>query len=417
MSEKKSKGKARFLCLLLLGTLLAAIGGIVAIVGLIGTQQYSPVLLIVSILFLAAAVVFSIYSCTKIMKTLFQPVADMENAVEIISSGRLDVTLPTDVKGPVGQMAKGLSVVLTYVYKATCTLTDLLQSLGKGNLDTKFDRKAQGAFAPVMKSMGVIYDKLNQTIADIQQASQQVDSSSTQIANSSQALAQGATEQAGAIEELSATIQEVSQSSGKNAQLASSANEGVTRMADKLQQGNAQMQEMLGAMEKISQSSNEIGNIIKTIEAIAFQTNILALNAAVEAARAGEAGKGFSVVADEVRSLAGKSAEAVKGTTALIENSLSAVKSGSTVASAMSASMTEIMKETKDVSDAVRQIAEGSAKQATSIEQIHTGIDQISSVVQTNSATAEESAAASHELSAQADSVEKLVSKFKLKKA
>ena len=122
-------------------------------------------------------------------------------------------------------------------------------------------------------------------------------------------------------------------------------------------------------------------------------------------------------MADEVRNLAGKSAEAVKGTTDLIENSLSAVKSGSTVASAMSASMTEIMKETKGVSDAVRQIAEGSAKQATSIEQIHTGIDQISTVVQTNSATAEESAAASHELSTQANSVEKLVSKFQLKKA
>ena len=181
-----------------------------------------------------------------------------------------------------------------------------------------------------------------------------------------------------------------------------------------VQKGNEQMDEMMRAMDDISNRSQEIGKIIKTIDDIAFQTNILALNAAVEAARAGAAGKGFAVVADEVRNLAQKSAEAANNTTLLIEQSMKAVDEGTRVAGETAQSLRSIVDGSSQTLRLVREIATASTEQSVAISQVTVGVEQVSSVIQMTSATANESATTSAQLSQQAQSLQNLVSQFKL---
>ena len=256
---------------------------------------------------------------------------------------------------------------------------------------------------------------MSDTLQQIDVSADQVNSGGEQVSSSAQALAQGATEQASSVEELAATIGEISSQVEATAGHARNARDENQQSADQIQVCSAHMADLMSAMRDIEEKSQEISKVIKTIEDIAFQTNILALNAAVEAARAGSAGKGFAVVADEVRNLATKSQEASASTATLIEDTVKAVKEGTRLSAETDEALREVVIRAEKVTGAVNLISEATASQHRDVQQVSTGIDQISSVVQTNSATAEESAAASEELSGQANLLKELIGRFTLR--
>ena len=292
----------------------------------------------------------------------------------------------------------------------------MCNELGEGNFTVKSgcEEDYTGDYFAILSGLCHIRDTLSDTIVNIDISSNQVLSGSQQVADGAQSLAQGATEQASAVEELLASMTEMQQQVKDNAEHASSASELAGEAGDGVAESNRIMDELMRAMDDINATSNEISRVIKSIDDIAFQTNILALNAAVEAARAGSAGKGFAVVADEVRNLAAKSAESVKTTTVLIQNTLDAIAKGSELANSTSAALHGVVSKAAAVNDRVLEIARASDEQLIAINQMTAGCEQVSAVIQSTSATAEESAAASEELSGQANMLKEMISKFKL---
>lgn len=345
------------------------------------------------------------------------PIKALNSAVGKLAAGNLDVEINARSKNEIGQLADSVTQLVARLKNYILYIDEIsgiLGEIGEGDLNFALTQDYAGEFAPIKSALTRIQKNLNLTMYQITDAAAQVDNSTAQIAGASQALAQGATEQASAVEELSATINDLSNRSNDEAQRAMNLSRGVAQMNEQISHSNQQMQNLRAAMDDISDQSAEIAKIIKTIEDIAFQTNILALNAAVEAARAGAAGKGFAVVADEVRSLAGKSAEAAKSITDLINSSLVSVERGSLLTNETADNLTVVAGNVSATVEAVQQFATRYQSQVESLGEITAGIDQISSVVQNNSATAEESAASSQELSYQARTLKDLTDKFDL---
>lgn len=366
------------------------------------------------VVIIAAALLFAVY----IIRSINIPVRELDDVARKIAAGDLNQSITYNSRDELGKLAvnfnKTVERLRDYV-KYIDEISDVLRQIAGGNLVFELTYDYAGEFAKIKQALEEISESLNRTMGQINQTSDQVSAGSEQVSSGAQALSQGATEQASSIEELAATIAEISSQVKETADNASDARFQCGHTGEQVATSNEQMQEMIAAMTEISDKSGQISRIIKTIEDIAFQTNILALNAAVEAARAGEAGKGFAVVADEVRNLASKSSEASKSTAALIEGTVQAVEKGTEIANATAESLFAVVESTKGVVSSVDKIASAADQQAESIAQVTQGIDQISSVVQTNSATAEESAAASEELSSQAQVMKGLVGRFTLR--
>lgn len=371
----------------------------------------------ITVAILIAVLIITFILSLKLANGIGKPIKACAERIELLSKGDLTAPVPNiKTKDETGQLAAATNTIVTNINGIIKDISWGLNELSNGNfvVTSEAEELYVGDFKQMAVSMYQIIDKLTNTLHQINRAAEQVASGSDQVSSGAQALSQGATEQASSVEELAATINEVSSHVHQNAENAQSASKQVVSVGEGLELSNQQMNQMIEAMDDINKRSAEIGKIIKTIEDIAFQTNILALNAAVEAARAGASGKGFAVVADEVRNLAAKSAEASKNTSELIVKSMDAVKNGTQIVNDTAQSLSDAVNGSKEVVSSIMEISTASEEQAQSIGQITQGIDQISSVIQTNSATAEESAAASEELSSQAQLLKDLIGQFKL---
>ena len=364
----------------------------------------------VSVVILAVTVVLLLL----LTKSITRPLRQITVEAGRLAGGELDIQVDYESRDEMGQLAQAFRTMSGNLRSYIDEIKWALGEIAEGRLDVERRIDFQGEFVELASALNDCIESFSAALRNIQTAALQVNSGSEQVSGGAQALAQGATEQASAVQQLAASITQISDQVKYNAENAEDADKLVAGVGSEIISSNAQMEAMIKAMAEISESSNKISNIIKTIDNIAFQTNILALNAAVEAARAGDAGKGFAVVADEVRNLASKSADAANDTTSLIAASIAAVENGTQVASSTAKSLENVVKSTKNVVDKMTLIKQASSEQAEAIAQVTKGVDQISMVVQQNSATAEESAATSEELSGQARMLNEMVNKFRL---
>jgi methyl-accepting chemotaxis protein len=361
-------------------------------------------------------IVVSIIIAFRIANPIAKPVIRLVDRIEKLAEGDLHSEVPVfKSKDEIGNLSRSFSETVRALSAYVDEISTVLGSLAAGDFTAEARQNYKGDFTEIKTSLEIISSNLNKMLLGFSRSAEEVAAGAQQVSNASQALSQGATEQASSIEELSASIAEIAVIVNQNATNSETANRISEEAAEKIERGNEQMSQMVAAMKDINDCSAQIGKIIKTIEDIAFQTNILALNAAVEAARAGSAGKGFAVVADEVRNLAGKSAEAAKNTTKLIQSSIEAVENGARIADETAKFLSETNDTVKKTADLVGKISLASKEQALSINQVTLGVDQISAVVQTNSATSEESAAASEEMSTQAEFLKESLSKLKMR--
>ena len=374
------------------------------------------IIVIVLIIAVAVALVLAFYISGLISKPIAVLTGFMKKAGSTgdLSMSQEDNAVVGKMQGVKDEIGELISGAASFVGRVT-EISSELQTVAGGDLTVQIHLLSESDVMGL--SMKQMVENLNNMFAEINSSANQVSAGSKQIADGAQSLAQGSTEQAASVQQLSSSIAEIAQKTRTNAEMAQKTAALAHTIMGSAEKGSSQMDEMIQAVKDINEASQSIGKIIKTIDDIAFQTNILALNAAVEAARAGQHGKGFAVVAEEVRNLAAKSAEAAKDTGVMIQNSMEKAEFGTRIAGDTATSLTDIISGINESATLIDDINKSSEEQSQGIAQVNIGIDQVAQVVQQNSATAEQSAAASQELSGQSDMLQSLIAQFKLKNA
>jgi methyl-accepting chemotaxis protein len=373
--------------------------------------------MVINIAVIVVSILISIVVALTLALNIGKPMKACVNRMKLLVEGDLETPMPKVTnKDETGVLVRSTETLVEGLRIVINDISYLLNEMAHQNLDihTQHEEVYVGSFQDILLSMRNMRIELSGAMRQVNHSAEGVANASNQLSLSAQTLSQGTTEQASSVEELAAQISMISEQVKNTASGALDVRSQTHQTGEEVFLCNQKMQSLVEAMEKIQTSSEEIEKILKTIDDIAFQTNILALNAAVEAARAGSAGKGFAVVAEEVRDLAGKSAQAAKNTSDLIANSTSAVRTGTEIAQNTADVLFGVVNSIQSVVDAIDHIAVVSNEQSESVGQVSDGINQISVVVQSNSATAEEGAAASEQLSAEAACLKELVGQFTL---
>lgn len=373
--------------------------------------------MVISIAVILLSVVASMIVALVVAAHISRPMKACAERMKLLVKGDLETPMPRiKTKDETGMLANSTASLVEGLRTVIQDIGYMLTEMANQNLDvhTKHEEVYVGSFRNILVSMRHMKDQLSDAMHQVNYSAQQVAAASSQLSSSAQMLSQGTTQQASAVQELAARLSEINEQAKNTANGAMDVRKKTHQTGKEVSLCNEKMQDLVEAMNKIQDSSDQIEKILKTIDDIAFQTNILALNASVEAARAGSAGKGFAVVAEEVRSLAGKSAEAAQNTSILIGNSTDAVHMGTRIANNTAEVLQEVVRSIQSMVDSIDAIASVSNEQSDAVGQVSEGINQIADVVQSNSATAEEGAAASEELSAEAASLRHLVSQFTL---
>ena len=371
------------------------------------------VIMIIMTFSIVSAALLGIYISNSIRK----PVKEIEDAAQQLANGQLDgVCVSYTSRDELGKMSDSIRDLISYQKTIIEDISDILGDMSEGNfkVQSNVNEYYMGHYDRILVSMWGLRDKLSDTLWRISQSARQVANGSEQVSSGAQILAIGAEEQADSIEKLAIAVNEISEQVRVTKENADKARNQTDRAGAQVSESNQQMQEMISAMNIISERSDEIYKIVKTIQDITFETNLLALNASVEAARVGELGTGFAVIAREIRSLADKTAMASKNTTALIKESVAAVKNGEKVAHTAADSLLQVIECTKQVIFMVDRIASATENQHKSISNITAEVRQVSDVVQNNASISEELAAASEELSTQTQMLDHMIGQFQL---